>query len=169
MELKKTGKKLIDIMKKFRYAVLILVIGLAMMVIPTGNSRSGEKQTTSITTTEEDTSLQTQLADILTTVEGAGLVRVLLSTAEGEQIQYQTDFDVTDREGDVAERVTTVTVTDAEKNQSGLIQQVNPPKYRGAVIVCEGADDPTVRLAVSEAVSKATGLGMNQITVLKMK
>ena len=53
--------------------------------------------------------------------------------------------------------------------ESGLVQRVDPPKYLGAVIVCQGADKAAVKLAIVEAVSKATGLGADQISVLKMK
>jgi hypothetical protein len=41
--------------------------------------------------------------------------------------------------------------------------------YQGAVVLCQGAADAAVRLAVVEAVSKATGLGADKICVLKMK
>jgi len=41
--------------------------------------------------------------------------------------------------------------------------------YRGAVVVCQGGDNASVRLAVVEAVSNATGLTSDRITVLKMK
>ena len=47
--------------------------------------------------------------------------------------------------------------------------QVNPARFLGAVVVCQGADDPQVRLQVIDAVSKATGLRSNCIAVLKMK
>ena len=39
----------------------------------------------------------------------------------------------------------------------------------GAVIVCQGADDPEVRLNVTNAVAAYTGLGSDKITVMKMK
>ena len=38
----------------------------------------------------------------------------------------------------------------------------------GAAVVCEGADDARVRLAVVNAVSAYTGLGSDRITVLTM-
>ena len=63
----------------------------------------------------------------------------------------------------------TVTLTDSNRNQSGLIRQIIPEKYQGAVILCQGADDPIIRLAIVDAVSKATGLGANKISVLKLK
>ncbi len=40
---------------------------------------------------------------------------------------------------------------------------------RGAVVVCAGAENAQVRLAVTNAVSAYTGLGSDKITVMKMK
>ena len=39
----------------------------------------------------------------------------------------------------------------------------------GCVIACEGADDPAVRLDVTNAVAAYTGLGSDKIYVLKMQ
>jgi stage III sporulation protein AG len=62
-----------------------------------------------------------------------------------------------------------VIITDGNRNQKPVISQVIPAKYLGAVIICQGADQPTVRLAIVEAVSKLTGLGTDRVCVLKMK
>ena len=78
---------------------------------------------------------------------------------------YQTD---TQTSGDTC-RVDTVIVTDSDRKEQGLIQKLNPPKYMGAIIVCKGAGNAAVKLAVVEAVSRVTGLGADQISVLKMK
>ena len=43
------------------------------------------------------------------------------------------------------------------------------PAYRGALIVCDGADSAVVRLQVTQCVSALTGLSSNQISVIKMK
>ena len=40
---------------------------------------------------------------------------------------------------------------------------------QGAVVVCQGADHPQVRLNVTNAVAVYTGLGSDKITVMKMK
>jgi stage III sporulation protein AG len=63
----------------------------------------------------------------------------------------------------------TVIITDSSRNESGLIRQVNPPVYLGAIVLCQGGDRPSVRLAIVDAVSKVTGLGADRISVLKMK
>lgn len=48
------------------------------------------------------------------------------------------------------------------------MQQRNPV-YQGALIVCSGAGSASVRLAVVDAVADLTGLGADQISVIKMK
>jgi stage III sporulation protein AG len=62
-----------------------------------------------------------------------------------------------------------VIITDSDRAQQGLISQVLPPSYLGAVIVCQAGDQPEVKLAVVEAVCDAVGLTADKISVLKMK
>ena len=89
----------------------------------------------------------------------------MLTQAEGEKTVYQTDTELSDDR----QKQNTVIITQSDRAEAGLIQQTLPPVYLGAIIVCEGADDPKVMLAICEAVAKVTGLGMNQISVVKLK
>ena len=43
------------------------------------------------------------------------------------------------------------------------------PVYQGAVVVCQGAENSAVRLAVTEAVSALTGLSSDRISIVKWK
>ena len=167
MDLKSAGNKVKQILLKYKYAGIILLIGLSLLLIP------GKK-------IEEPEVLQEQetihreidakaLSEILESVEGAGRVQVLLSIASGEKTVYQTNEDITTSEDNKSEKIETVITTDSQRNESGLINQVNPPTYLGAIVVCQGADSPTVKLAIMQAVSKITGLGSDCICVLKMK
>ena len=78
---------------------------------------------------------------------------------------YQTDED----SASSGVRSDTVLLNGPDRSQTGLVRQVNPPTYLGAVIVCQGADSASVRLAIVEAVGSVTGLSTDKITVLKMK
>ena len=53
--------------------------------------------------------------------------------------------------------------------QGSLVRQRAAPSYRGAIILCQGADDPTVRYSLIQAVASITGLRTDRITVVKMK
>lgn len=170
MDIRNIFEKLILLLKKYRYAALVLVIGLILMAIPSTGNHNNEKETpNSHDTLSTEPSLEEKLSAILSHVDGAGDVQVILTVAAGEEVIYQTDDDFSANGESNTTKVDTVTVTDANRNQNGLIRQVNPPVYQGAIIVCEGADDPSVQLAMVNAVSKITGLGANRISVLKMK
>ena len=113
--------------------------------------------------------MEDKLSALLSKVQGAGDVEVILTIAAGEEVIYQTNDDNSESDTSTSQNINTVTITDAERNQTGLIKQVRSEVYQGAIVVCRGADDPTVRLAIVDAVCRITGLGSNCISILKMK
>lgn len=159
--------KIASIAGKYRYVLLILVIGVALMLIP-GKGEQPAATESAAQPKVEQTDITQQLQQILSKIDGAGRVEVMLTVASGEKTVYQYDDDFTGGETGSTRR-DTVIVTDANRGQSGLIQQINPPVYQGAIVVCQGADSALVRLSIIEAVSKVTGLGTDRISVLKMK
>lgn len=145
---------------KYKYLLLVLLVGVGLMLIPERAETKNESSTLPKPTVQE--SLSDELEEILSKIDGAGQVKVLLTMAAGEQTIYQSDGNQTDRED-------TVIITDENRAQSGLVQQVISPRYRGAIVLCHGADSAAIRLAITEAVSKVTGLDSSQISVLKLK
>lgn len=158
--------RLAEFVKRYRYAVIVVLVGVILMCLPTGKgSVSNEPQMPTQPAVTDQISLEDSLAAILSQIKGAGKVEVLLTEARGSETVYQSDSST----GEGSTRLDTVTVTDNDRAQDGLVRQVNPPVYLGAIVVCQGADSPSVRLAIVEAVSSVTGLGSDHITVLKMK
>lgn len=166
MELRHMGGRFLTIVKKYRYVLLILLVGISLMLIPDGEEEKNEIQTV---IPYQSPDLSKELKETLEQIKGAGHLQVLLTTAAGEETIYQCDTHTTSGESGTSEQEDTVIVSNANRDEAGLIKQIVPPQYLGAVIVCQGGDDPTVRLAIVEAVSDATGLGADRISVLKMK
>ena len=162
----KVRDKISDFTGKYRFVLLILAIGIALMLIPSKNEQQQIETASQEVTEYVDTT--TQLQQILSKISGAGRVEVMLTVASGERTVYQYDDDFSGGETGSTRR-DTVIVTDAQRAQTGLVQQIIPPVYQGAIIVCQGADSASVRLSIIEAVSKVTGLGTDRISVLKMK
>ena len=159
--LRSRGKELV---RKYRYVLLVVLAGLFLMALPDGKYTKAAPEPAAAET-EPRQVLQTWLEEILSQIQGAGRVRVLLTQREGERTVYQTDEDSTSS----GIRSDTVLLNGSDHSQTGLVQQVNPPTYLGAVIVCQGADSASVRLAIVSAVGSVTGLSTDKITVLKMK
>ncbi len=160
MEAKRSIEKIAELLKKYRYVCIVVLVGILLMMLPVGTSK--KKETTPEKQTVQEPAMETRLANIISQIRGAGKVSVMLTIAAGEETVFQEDQGSTGQKD-------TVTVTDRDRNQSGLVVQILPPRYLGAVVVCQGAEDPQVRLAIAEAVSSLTGLGMDKISIVRMK
>lgn len=160
MDMESGRQQLITYVKKYQYVFIIVLIGVCFMLIPEQNKEPKEViQSPEMILPE----LETELSSILSNIHGVGKAEVLLTEDIGRDIIYQVD---TAQNGN---NMSTVIVMDETRTESGLVKQTLPPVYRGAVIVCEGADSANVRLSVVAAVKSVTGLSADCITVLKMK
>ena len=150
---------------KYKYPILVALVGLGLMLLPSEQEPSEPLEPPRAV----ERSLEEKLEALLGRIEGAGQVSVLLTEKEGSQTLYQTDSQTDADESGSRRTDDTVLIEDENRTESGLVRQTLGPVYRGAVILCQGADDPTVKLAVVEAVRCVTGLGADQISVQKMK
>lgn len=151
--------------KKYRYLALALLAGFLILSFP----QEKQEVLTPQMIEKELVNMEESLSELLSKLSGAGKVEVLLSRKTGEETIFQRNEDSTSASDHLDLRTDTVLVTDAQRNEMGLVRQVNPPVYLGAVILCQGADNAAVRLSIVEAVMSVTGLTSDRITVLKMK
>lgn len=154
---------------KYKYVGIVLLVGIILMMIPSKNLDSDESGPDVNVPQSENVSIEERMEDILSCVEGAGQVKVMLSISKGESSVYQTDSSYSQSENNTDTRTQTIIVSDNNRNESGLVYQKNPPVYQGAIVLSEGAEDPQVKLAIVDAVMDVTGLGADRISVLKMK
>lgn len=159
-------QRLTDLISRYKYVLVIVLAGIFLMLLPTGESKPQP------TVAQVDTAIpgiSEQLEQILSQIQGVGRVRVMLTVARGEQTIYASDQDSSRSSENQSLRTETVLITNEDRSQTGLAIQVLPPVYQGAIVVCQGGGNPQVALHVVEAVCDATGLTADKITVLKMK
>jgi len=162
MEWTEIKENLLTRIKKQRYLVLFLILGIFLMAFPSKEAPSVQEIETDETSAPN---LEQSLTTILSQISGAGKVAVLLTEAVGEERIYQVDENISDD----SIRRDTILVGTTSKEETGLVRRINPPVYRGAIILCQGADNASVRLSIVQAVMGVTGLTSDHITVLKMK
>ena len=153
----RAGRTLRTFAAKYRIAILAALLGLLLLLWPTGSRRETVKTETaasgfSLAETEE------KLEALLGKIDGAGAVDVMLTLADGGEAVYQVDETVRD---DGREEQTVLA------DKAPVLVQTRQPRFQGAVVVCEGADRAAVKL--TEAVASLTGLGSGKIAVVKMK
>lgn len=149
----------------YRYALLVLVLGALLMLVPSGHGkeeRVPEGNRASGESTFYLEQFEKRLSKTLSEVEGAGQVRVLLTLDSGARQIVAQDME---REPEGSGSSTVVTVSQGGGRETVVPLQTVAPQFRGALVVCPGGTDPTVRLELTKAVTVLTGLRSDQIAV----
>ena len=121
MDIKAVGEKIGKLIKKYRVAILILVLGIVLMILPTNKTVKSQEQSSAQPVLFQDPAKELSL--ILSQIQGAGKVQILLTKGAGERTVYQTDQERDNGDGSQSIRIETVIVNDKDRNQKGLIQQ----------------------------------------------
>lgn len=151
--------------KKYRFVLLVLLLGVGLMLLPTGAGQQEEPQGDSWDTFSlEDT--ERKMAELLSRIQGAGKLEIMLTLKSSSQLYLAEDTDESSGQSDAQSRQETVTLNKGGYEDVVVTRQVYPV-YQGAVVVCQGADQSSVRLAITEAVSSLTGLSSDKISVIK--
>lgn len=147
---------------KNRFLIAAAVLGIVLLII----AGSAEKPEPADVSEEFDIEAQEKkLAEAISKISGAGDATVILSAEGGSIKKIASDTRV---RGDDEENETVI-VRSGSSQESPVTVEVVYPKYRGALVVTQGADDPAVRLMIINAVSSLTGLTADRISVVKMK
>lgn len=154
--------------RKYKFVILILLAGVILMLLPTGSKTADTGKT--VSTAEGDFSLEDmeqKMTEVLSHIQGVGKVSVMLTLKSGSQLRLAEDVSRSARENDTKYDSETVTVSRGSGSQEVVVTNTIYPTYQGAVIVCQGADVSSVRLAVAEAVAALTGLSTDKISIVK--
>lgn len=169
-QLSELQKRLSAGISKFRLPLLIFAAGLLLMLLPTGKrSTQAVKTAAQAAQTQELTPSQEEMEAILSRIDGVGRVDLLLTLRTSGASVYQTDTRTVTSGSGTTEECQTVFGQTSGSGKEPVVQTTLAPQYQGALVVCDGADRASVRLAVVQAVTSLTGLGSNQIAVVKMK
>ena len=130
---------------------------------------------------QDNTTLQKQLEQILSTIRGVGKVNVFISYSESSKTIAMYDektttssTEETDSSGGIRNTTSTQTQKDVifseqDGSQIPMTEKVIMPTIEGAIITAQGARNSTVRINIINAVKSATGLSMDKIQVFEME
>ena len=156
--------------EKGKFALPVLGLGVLLLLWPSGTGET--KSAASPETAAEETAAQQQkeMERILSRIEGAGELHLMLTLeSDGERTLAEDTEETLGGSQDAPEsqsRRETV-VLSVSGGEEVVVTRRESPVYRGALVVCQGADRAEVKLAVTQAVAALTGLGADRITVVK--
>ena len=164
--LAKLAGKIKGPMEKYRLVWLVILAGLILLMLPMGEEEEPVQETTTATTQFDLAALENRLEEALSKIDGAGEVTVVLTIQNGPRQVLAQDVDRRTGEGENTE---TVILSRGSSAQETVAVQELYPSYQGALLICEGGDDPDVRLKLTEATSALTGLGADKISISQGK
>lgn len=167
---KQWGQKLVQGAMRYRFVLLVLLAGTALLLWPSGGDGStADTVSAAAQSAEYDVAaLEERLSQVLSQVQGAGAVEVVLSLQTGPRQILAKDSQSEQGDGSRKEESTVVLSRGSGLEETVTVQQISP-QFRGALVVCSGGGDPAVRLALTEAVSALTGLGADKISICQGK
>ena len=161
--------KLRALWEKGKFALLVLGLGVLLLLWPSGE---GKTEVSSSEPTAEETAAaqQKEMERILSRIEGTGELHLMLTLeSDGQRTLAETAEESAGGSAEAPEsqsRRETV-ILSVSGGEEVVVTRRESPVYRGALVVCQGADRAEVKLAVTRAVAALTGLGADRITVVK--
>ena len=185
----KDKKTLYNLLLLFSVGIALLVMGQVLFPKPGGTDASSPPQSepppvTAITEPSEsyEERLERRLADILSCVENAGEVRVMLTLSHGKELTVARDARTersTTQEADAeggtrsagseSEAGQTVVLRGADGGETPLVLKEAEPRVEGALIIAEGGDDIFVKDALIRAAYTVLGIEPHKVQVFKME
>lgn len=157
---------LTELFQKYRYALLVLAVGLILLMFPMGEHSQAEEATPTVQTNasqelDDSSELEQRLAKSLSAIKGVGHAEVILTVEASSRRIFAQDVD---KNGE-SQRNTTIVLSGSDRTEEVIATQVISPVYQGALVVCQGGNDPAVCLEVLHAVQALTGLRADRIAI----
>ena len=160
--------------------ILLIVVGILFIVLLFGFDFKKEKlkektvDTTSngyISTIDYCKLMEDKLIEVLSSVEGAGQVRVMITVDGSPELVYANEKDQTsstNSSGSVtASTYSSPIIINDNGTSTALVMTEILPAVKGVIVVASGAGNVATKLDLLNAVSTVLDISTNQVTILK--
>ncbi len=187
---KKEKKKVIE------NAVIVIIIGIIIIIAGSSFWGEGDKKDTKIkidennatevaskaVSSKEDLNVEKKIEEILSQIEGAGQVKVMITYASGKELVHA--YDVKNNENSTDEKdsgggtrkiiekeysSSIVYEEDENKTKQAIVVKEIFPEVKGVVIVADGASDPVIRESLFKAVQALLDVPAHKIQVFERR
>ncbi len=169
-------KKIKAVLFTKKTAIIMILIGvsvsLAISFLP---EKKENAVTEKITVEEYREGLENRLKKLIKSISGAGNCEVMITLKNSTEYIYATEkkssesvFEESGKsESKLGDEYKYIIVEDGNGGEKALIVTEKLPEVLGAVIVCDGADIPSVKSSLISAVGALLGISSNNICVIK--
>ena len=188
-ELFKKNENSKDKQKQIENIVVFIIILIITVLIINNMWSSGENEskqdkadTTKVlakTSSSQQDDLESNLEDILETINGVGKVKVLIKYSESstvvamynetisESITKENDGNGGSKDVKESENKKEIVYTDEDGTNKPITEKVVMPVIEGAIITAQGASNVNIKTSIVSAVEAVTGLPVHKIQVFE--
>lgn len=167
--------KALPFAKKYRSVLIVLFAGVILLASGSGGAaketaKSAQQLSETAVSSFNLTEFENSLSENLSAMEGVGRVSLMLSIEETEEAVYAVNVRQS-KNGDSGQSYESnlTILSDGSYGEKPVTVKNMQPIFRGAIVLCDGAENAKVKLAVTNAVSTVCGIGTDKVAVLKME
>ncbi len=184
LNLNQMGKKITALFKsdkKIKFIVLAGMLGILFIFLSGGKTeniqkKSNETAAPSFSTEELSVKMEKKLTALVGGISGVGRCNVMVTYENGIEYVYANESKSTSDVMDEGEggkkqeknsQENSLVIIDTGNGKEALRVKEIQPKVRGVVVVCDGADNISVRQRVVDAVTTALDISSAKVYVAK--
>lgn len=169
-------EKVREMLKNRKWAFFMTVCGIAGLLLIMISALLPDKKAVPVVRKERQSRFDSlaycrdtekRLAELLGSIDGAGEVKVYLALGSDQRNVYASEGRRS-RSENKTEEETKYVIIGGGSDKSALVETVEAPEIRGAVIVCGGGGEASVREQIYRAASAALGIPTAKIYVAKL-
>lgn len=169
--------------KKTLFIVLAGIVGVVILVIsefiPEGEKTKSSEEEAQVSNYsienhyEYAEMLENKLADIISSIDGAGTAKVMITLESSSEAVYaqndKTDMESGDENNEKISKENDYVLikTDSSKEEA-LLLKIIQPEVKGVAVVCEGGDSIYVQQKIIETISAVFDISSSKIKVTKL-
>jgi stage III sporulation protein AG len=174
------NNKLLKLLTKRNLKIIsLIIIGLVALIIfmsigkdqKTTETFAYSNSSGYTTTLQYCAELENKLKAVLSNIDGAGQVSVMVSVDGSPELVYATEDDnkITNNSSGTTSQSNSSSpiIVDVGGKKSALILTENLPKVKGVIVASSGAGNVAVKLNILNAVSTLMDISVDKVSVLK--
>ena len=165
MNSEKLTEFIVKLKKDKKTALIIFTAILGMLLILFSGTPTEKNEKASESKTEEMIEWEEKLQKLLSSVEGAGRVKVMITyeTSDEEVFAYNKDESFRENEEKFSSDYILV---ENNGSETGLKLKTVYPEVKGVAVVCDGADDPVTKEQIISVISALFDISTKNISVV---
>lgn len=150
--------------KKALFIVALAIAGM-LLILFSDDSKDIKELSVSETSSEFTENYEEELQKLISKIEGAGRVSVMITYESGEESVFASDKEESFRNGEQKIKNDYI-IVDGENGETGLKIKSIYPEIKGVAVVCSGASDPVIKERIVSVVSALFDISTKNISIV---